>query len=190
MTAITHETRAGGEDVRARAAIERMTDRIMTSPAPGTTRESARQFVVGVAKRNDYVRPRNTLDSGRLTKSQARHLVSDRLEVATLKQPRVQAAIGRLVRKVREAFPMLTASQAYAYTVRRFLDTFMAHPRMVTLAEDLYVRLVSLKVARTDAQAAVTDLLNPDHVSEAVDAVGTPPVSLTVDVPVVLDITP
>lgn len=188
MSVITHETRAAGEDARARDAIERMTDRIMASPAPGTTRESARQFVVGVAKRNDYVRPRNVLDSGRLTKSQARHLVADRLEVATLKQPRVQAAIGRMVRRVRSAYPHLDPQTAHAYTVRRFLDVFMAHPRMVALAEDLYVRLVALKVARQDAQRAVSDLLNPDHVSDAVDGVGAQPVPVHVEVPVALDL--
>ena len=170
------------EDARARAAIERMTDRIMASPAPGTTRDSARTFVVGVAKRNDYLRPGNTLDDGRLTKSQARALVADQLELATLKQPRVQAAIKRFTARVAKAYPDLDAATRNQYATRRFLDAFMAHPRMLDLGVALYVDLCKMRVARRDARAALDQLLT-GTVPDAVNAAEAGPLSVSVTVP-------
>jgi hypothetical protein len=190
MSEITYETRAASEDARARDAIERMTDRIMVSPAPGVTRDDARAFVREIALRNDEVRPLNALgNGGRLTRSQAKALVIDQLEIATLKQPRVQAAIGRFSRLVHAAYPGMDAAQLYAYSSRRFLDAFMAHPRMAELAASLYVALVRLKVKRADGVRAFREILNPEHLANAVEGANASP-SVQVDVPVAFDLHP
>ena len=64
-----------GEDVRARPAIERLTTKWLEDAAPGTSRDEMRDFVIGIAKRNDTARPLNTLDAKTITRAIASTIV-------------------------------------------------------------------------------------------------------------------
>ena len=179
------------EDVRARGAIERMTDRIMQSPTPGTTRASARSFVVELALRADVDRPLHTLEPTSIPASEARAMAVTAVERALVMHPRVQRSIHRFTRRVAEAYPNMGKAVVAQYAATRFLDALMATPPLLELVVGLYASLMRLKVSRADAPAAVAELLNPEHLDAAVSRGSeTSSPTITVDVPVAFDIHP
>jgi hypothetical protein len=179
------------EDPRARAAIERYTNRLMENPTPGTTRESARSFVVGLALRADIDRPRNTLEPKSIPASEARQLVVTALEVALVRHAMVQARIQRFARKVAKIYPDMDAATVQQFASARFIDALMTTPPMVEMAAGLLTALLRLKVSRADAPRAVADLLHPEHLDAAVSrGTETSAPTVTVDVPVAFEMHP
>lgn len=181
------------EDPRARGAIERFTDRLMESPAPGLTRAAAREFAVTVAKRNDDLRPRHKLGTdGRVAKSEARRIVRDQMELAALRSPRVQASIARVTARVRECYPELPRDQARAYATARLLEALFDAPPMMDLFLRLYEGVMRARPLKSDAVGTVADALDPSALDAALAAsTGGPEsksVPLVVDVPTILEI--
>ena len=180
------------EDVRARPAIDRMVGRLMESPTPGQTVESTREFVVGLARRNDWQRPLHELGmQSRLTKSRARLLVVQAVELACLRHPRIQRAIGRVQWMVHAEHPGLSQRDGYTYAARRFLDVWMTTPPMVEICERLYVQLVQARVTHADAPGTLAELLRGTPLDETIDqAQSAPTPTLHVDMPVALELHP
>ena len=178
------------EDNRARGAIERLTERWLPEAKPGVTRSDLRSFVVNVAKRNDEIRPLNTLDPASITRTQARHLVRDAIEAATLINPRVQAAITRFARKVRQEYPDLDIATSRMYATNRLLPAFLSTPPMLDLALSLFANVMAAKVRAVDARQAVDQLLAPDSVTNALAGTTTIRPTINVDVETALDLHP
>lgn len=179
------------EDPRARAAIDRYTNRLMENPTPGTTREMARSFVTRLALRADIDRPRNTLAPRSIPQSEARQIVVTALESALVQHAMVQARIKRFARKVAQIYPDMDAATVQQFAAARFIDALMTTPPMVEMAAGLLTALLRLKVSRADAPRAVADLLHPEHLDAAVSrGTETSAPTVTVDVPVAFEMHP
>lgn len=171
-----------GEDIRARGAIDRMVGRIMADPAPGVTAAVARDFVVGVAKRNDEDRPLNDLSADkRLRKSQAASVVRATLEAATVRHPRVQRAIRRFGRAVAREYPGLGRAEVETFATARVMEAFLQTPPMVDLGTRLYEAVILAKVSQADALRAARELLAALPMDDAINGAPAKP-TITVDV--------
>ena len=178
------------EDNRARGAIERLTDRWMPEAKPGTDRSELRSFVVSIAKRNDIERPLNTLDAKSITRSQARHLVREAIENATLINPRVQGAITRFARTVRREYPHMDDATARMYATNRLLPAFLGTPPMLELFVSLFNNVMAANGRAQDAGRALDQFLTPESVATAIDASHTVTPTVRVDVETALDLSP
>lgn len=159
-----------GEDPRAREAIERFTQRVLGSSAPGTTYDDARAVAVTVAKRADQKFGRVDLDKNRkLSKHQAHVLIRESLTRVLLGCPRVQASVSSIQATMMRLNPRTMTDPkvvrpiAEGMVVSRLLETEPMQHLVTALFETLY----GLKVKPEDGKQALAEVLNPEHVDEA-----------------------
>lgn len=159
-----------GEDPRARPAIDRLALRIMESPGPGVTFEAAREFAVGVARRNDIERPLNVLDDGRVKRSEARKLAKELIDESARNNPRVQSSIKRLAKHLHRNNPGTSAEFNAKLAADMLVHALVDSTPMRAMRGVLVEAILAAKPTRADGEAAARALLNPDELTAHLDA--------------------
>ena len=165
VVAITGTT----EDARARPAIERFTQRVLSSAVHGTSYEAARQFAVGVAKRTEAKHGRVDLHANRrLSRHEARTHLRESLGRVLATDPRVQASVGRIARVLVElnpgvTDPALVRPVAEGLVLRRLLDT----PHMAEVLDEALARVLAMRVRPEEGRAACEAAVDPSAVARA-----------------------
>ena len=163
-----------GEHPNGRKAIEGLTSRIMESPAPGVTREAARQYAVGVAKRHDQIEERVRFKGGKsLPLSQARAIVRRAVCAAIRKQPRYASSVRRVARSLVESYPMETPASREKIADTMLLGRLIEAPPLIMLRAALLEDLLDAGPSHADAEAAAAELVHPDRVAAALDQAAT-----------------
>lgn len=163
-----------GEHPNGRTAVEGLTTRIMESPAPGVTREAARQFAAGVAKRHDAIEERVRFKGGKsMPLSQARAVVRRAVCAAIRKQPRYAQSLRRVARALVESYPTETPASRERIADTMLLGRLIEAPPLIMLRAALLEDLLDAGPAHADAEAAAAELVHPDRVAAALDAAAT-----------------
>lgn len=160
-----------GEHPRGRDAIEGLASRIMASPAPGVTREDARAFAVGIAKRHDAREEMVHVRGGRsIALTEARGIVRRAVCDAIRRQPRYAAGIARLATVIREEQPLLSVAAAREAADAALMGRLVETTPFVLLRAQLLEDLVDAGATRADAPEAMGELIHPEQLGRALDA--------------------